>query len=197
MTWLIIGAVLLGMAGGIFFAPPFVTEACVYVADYGLRLMLFLIGLEMGRNGSVLLQIQEAGLAAILIPAGITVGTLLSCAISGLFLPGGVKAAAAVSAGFGWYSLTPSLIAEYDLQLSAVAFLSNVMREIISIALIPFVAKNVGYVECVALPGADAMDSSLPVIVAATHQRLAIYSFASGVILSLLVPVLVPLILAL
>ena len=93
--------------------------------------------------------------------------------------------------------LAPTLLAPYSLSVSAVAFLSNVMREIFSIIAIPFVAKYLGYVECAALPGAAAMDTVLPVVVGATHERIAIYSFTSGVVLSLAVPLLVPAIVAL
>ena len=39
---------------------------------------------------------------------------------------------------------------------------------------------------------AAAMDTVLPVVVGATHERIAIYSFTSGVVLSLAVPLLVP-----
>ena len=113
-----------------------------------------------------------------------------------LLLPLSLKDTVAASAGFGWYSLAPTLLAPYSMSVSAVAFLSNVMREILSIVTIPLVARYVGYLECVALPGAAAMDTVLPVVVGATHERITIYSFASGVILSLLVPILVPLIVA-
>ncbi|WP_297241959.1 LysO family transporter [uncultured Flavonifractor sp.] len=51
--------------------------------------------------------------------------------------------------------------------------------------------------ECAALPGAAAMDTVLPVVVGATHERITIYSFTSGVVLSLAVPILVPAIVAL
>ena len=60
-----------------------------------------------------------------------------------------------------------------------------------------YVAQKLGYIEAVALPGATAMDTLLPVVVSATADRMAIYSFASGLILSLAVPVLVPAIIAL
>ena len=126
-----------------------------------------------------------------------SLGTLLFSLAAGFLLPLGAKDAAAASAGLGWYSLAPTLLAPYSLSLSAVAFLSNVMREILSIVAIPFVARYVGYLECVALPGAAAMDTVLPVVIGATHERITIYSFASGVVLSLLVPILVPLIIAL
>ena len=59
------------------------------------------------------------------------------------------------------------------------------MREIFAIVSIPWVAKKVGYVECASLAGAAAMDSLLPVVVGATHERITIYSFVSGVILSI------------
>ena len=97
----------------------------------------------------------------------------------------------------GWYSLATTLLAPYSLEISAVAFLSNVMREVLAIVFVPVVAKHVGYLECVAMPGAAAMDTVLPVVVGATHQRVTLYSFTSGIVLSLLVPVLVPLIVAL
>jgi uncharacterized membrane protein YbjE (DUF340 family) len=98
----------------------------------------------------------------------------------------------AAAAGFGWYSLAPTLLAPYSLTVSAVAFLSNVLRELLSILTVPLVARRVGYVECAALPGAAAMDTVLPVIVGATSQRNTVWAFSSGVVLSLLVPVLVP-----
>ena len=63
------------------------------------------------------------------------------------------------------------------------------MREIFSILAIPFAAKHIGYVECAALPGAAAMDTVLPV---AVGPRITVYSFTSGVVLTLLVPALVP-----
>ena len=108
-----------------------------------------------------------------------------------------IKETVAAGAGFGWYSLAPTLLAPYSLTLSAIAFLSNVLREIFSIIAIPIVSRSIGYLECVSLPGAAAMDTVLPVIVGATHERITVYAFLSGLILSLLVPILVPLIIAL
>ena len=68
----------------------------------------------------------------------------------------------AAASGLGWYSLAPTLLAPYSLSVSAVAFLSNVMREIFSILAIPFVAKYIGYVECASLPGAAAHGHGAP-----------------------------------
>ena len=71
------------------------------------------------------------------------------------------------------------------------------MHELFSIVAVPMVAQKLGYIEAVALPGATAMDTVLPVVVSATDERMTIYSFASGMVLSLAVPVLIPAIIAL
>ena len=167
------------------------------IIDFGLYLLLFLVGMDMGKQGTMLSDIKAAGFKVLLVPVVVAAGTLLAAGLVGMLLPIGGRDAVAASAGFGWYSLAPTLLAPYSLSVSAVAFLSNVMREIFSIVAIPFVAKYIGYVECAALPGAAAMDTVLPVVVGATHERVAIYSFTSGVVLSLAVPILVPALIAL
>jgi len=163
----------------------------------GLCFLLFLVGVDMGRQGTIWQDIKDAGLKVLLIPVAVMLGTFCGAAVASLFLPMGVKDAIAVSAGFGWYSLAPMLLADYSASVSAVAFLANIIREVLAIILVPVVAKRVGYVETVALPGAAAMDTVLPVVVRSTHERITIYSFVSGVILSFAVPVLVPLIISL
>lgn len=197
MTWWIVAAVAAGMVLGRFVLPAAALDVCGTVIDVGLYVLLFLVGMDMGRQGTILQEIKAAGWRVVLIPAAVAVGTLVFAAAAGLLLPMAVKDAMASASGMGWYSLATTLLAPYSLEISAVAFLSNVMREVLAILFVPAVAKHVGYLECVAMPGAAAMDTVLPVVVGATHQRLTLYSFTSGVVLSLLVPVLVPLIVAL
>ena len=146
----------------------------------------------MGRQGSLIRDIRAAGLRVLLVPLAVMAGTFAVTALVGLFLPLGPKDCVAAAAGFGWYSLAPTLLAPYSLTVSATAFLSNIMHELFSIVAVPIVAQKLGYIEAVALPGATAMDTLLPVVVSATADRMAIYSFASELILSLAVPVLVP-----
>jgi len=194
--WIVI-AVAAGMAIGYFLFTGRSTVWCGTIIDVGLYLLLFLVGIDMGQQGNVLQDIRAAGFKVLLVPGTVVIGTLLFSFAGSFLLPLSIRETIAASAGFGWYSLAPTLLAPYSLSLSAIAFLSNVLREIFSIIAIPFVARTVGYLECVSLPGAAAMDTVLPVIVGATHERITVYAFISGLILSLLVPVLVPLIIAL
>ena len=190
LTFLIVIAVVLGMLAGRFVLPAAVTAHCGTVISFGLYLLLFMVGMDMGKQGTLLADIKTAGFQVLLVPVAVCAGSLAFAALAGLVLPLGVKDSMAAASGLGWYSLAPTLLAPYSLSVSAVAFLSNVMREIF--AIIPIVAKYVGYVECASLPGAAAMDTVLPVVVGATHERITIYSFTSGVVLSLAVPLLVP-----
>lgn len=192
LTILIVVTVVLGMLAGRFLLPAAVTAHCGAVINLGLYLLLFLVGLDMGRQGNMLRDIRAAGFRVFLVPLATAVGTLALTALVGFFLPMGVKDCAAAAAGFGWYSLAP-----YSLSVSATAFLSNIMHELFSIVAVPMVAQRIGYIEAVALPGATAMDTVLPVVVSATSDRMAIYSFTSGAVLSLSVPFLVPAIIAL
>ena len=194
--WIVL-AVVGGMLIGYFLLPDHMVGMCGAVIDFGLYLLLFLVGMDMGKQGTMLADIKAAGFKVLLVPAAVVVGTFAFAALAGLVLPSGVKDSVAASAGFGWYSLAPTLLQGYSLTISAVAFLSNVMREIFSIVLVPVVARKIGYVECTALAGATAMDTLLPVVVGATHERITIYSFVTGVILSLAVPVLIPMVIAL
>ena len=190
MTGWIVGAVAAGMLAGHFVLPAEWAAHCGALITLGLCLILFLVGVDMGRQGNVWRDIRQAGARVLAIPVA-------AAAVAGLFLPMSVKDAMAASAGFGWYSLAPMLLADYSPSVSAVAFLSNVMREVFAIVLIPILARRVGYLECVGVAGATAMDTVLPVVVRATDERIAIYSFVSGVVLSFAVPVVVPAVVAL
>lgn len=197
LTFLIVIAVVLGMLAGRFVLPAAVTAHCGTVINFGLYLLLFMVGMDMGKQGTLLADIKTAGFQVLLVPVAVCAGSLAFAALAGLFLPLGVKDSMAAASGLGWYSLAPTLLAPYSLTVSATAFLSNVLHELFAIVLAPMVAQRFGYIETVALPGAAAMDTVLPVVVSATDQRMAIYSFTSGVILSLSVPLFIPAIIAL
>lgn len=197
LTLLIVFTVALGMVLGHFVLPDALAVHCGQIIQLGLYLLLFLVGLDLGRQEGMLSSVRQAGLRVVLVPLAVMVGTFTVTALAGLLLPLGPKNCVAAAAGFGWYSLAPTLLAPYSLTVSATAFLSNVLHELFAIVLAPMVAQRFGYIETVALPGAAAMDTVLPVVVSATDQRMAIYSFTSGVILSLSVPLFIPAIIAL
>jgi uncharacterized membrane protein YbjE (DUF340 family) len=158
----------------------------------GLGILVFFVGVDLGRQGGILSGIRNAGFRVLLIPVGVIAGTLTGGLVSSLFLPYNVAETTAVSAGFAWYSLAPVLISKYSAEVGAVSFVHNILRELSAVLLIPIVAKYIGYLETVAPPGAASMDSLLPIVERATTPHVAVYSFVSGLVITFVVPVLIP-----
>ena len=135
------------------------------------------------------------GVSVIIIPVAAVAGSLICGTLYSFLSPMTMRECIAVSAGFGWYTMAPSVITEAGFAVAgAVSFMHNVIRETLGIVIIPLAAKKIGYLEAISIPGVAAMDVCLPIVEKSTRSDIAVYSFVSGVILSILVPVLVPVI---
>lgn len=195
MTKAIVCSVVCGMLAGYFFLPDWFIDISGNLLVAGLCVLLFFVGMDIGREGTVAENFKKAGWRVLVFPFAIMIGTYAGSLVAGLILPSlGLQDALAVGSGFGWYTLAPVMLAEYSTSVSAVSFMHNVMRELFGILLIPIIAKKIGYIETVSLPGAAAMDVCLPVVEKATRGDIAVYSFISGVVLSIAVPILVGLV---
>lgn len=195
MIYTIIICLLSGIAIGYFSGVP-LNGVSNYILTIGLFILLFSVGTDIGSDKEIINNIKANGLKLFIIPSGTIIGTIMGSLVAGIVLNMSLKESLAVGAGFGWYSLSGVLITQvYSVELGAMAFISNVVREIIALLSIPFVSRYIGQMEAIGVAGATAMDTSLPVIVKYGTSDMVIYSFLSGVILTLLVPVLIPVIL--
>ena len=79
--------------------------------------------------------------------------------------------------------------------LGVIALLSNIFREVLTILLVPLLARFFGKLAPIASGGATCMDTTLPVIHRHLGPRYAVLAAISGIVLTMLVPVLVPLLL--
>ena len=204
MTIIIIVSVALGMGCGYLFINDIFSSFAVFdklaglIIKLGLCTLLIFVGLDLGLDGKVVENFRKVGVRILAIPAAGIVGTMAGSFICGLFLPVSMKESLAIGAGFGWYSLAPGIIMDKGYVMAgAISFMHNVMRELFAIITIPLVARNIGFVESCGLPGASSMDVCLPIVERATSSNTAVYSFVTGVILSIAVPIMVPLIIGL
>lgn len=159
------------------------------VATWALMLLLFLIGLQLRNAGlslrKLLMNRQGLGIALTLTVSSLLAGLAL---IPWLGIPW--NQSLALASGFGWYSLSGIVIGDaLGPAWGGVAFLNDVIREIIALALIPLVirarpAMAIGY------GGATAMDFTLPVIRSSGGLSCVPVAIASGFLLSFLSPVL-------
>ncbi|WP_425449585.1 lysine exporter LysO family protein [Dethiothermospora halolimnae] len=192
MSIKIILSVLVGGIVGFFFSNDSILSNIDYIIDIGLCILLFFVGIDIGRNNNVLKNIKNMGFGILLVPIMIIIGSILGSILGGLIFKMPLNESGAVGAGLGWYTLSSIMLTDYSSELSALAFISNVVREVIGLLTIPFIAKYIGDIESIAPAGATAMDTSLPVISKSNKPEIAIISFITGVILSTAVPILVP-----
>ncbi|MDA8443190.1 MAG: lysine exporter LysO family protein [Peptococcaceae bacterium] len=193
LTYLILGAMLLGIAGGYWLMPNTAAERLNGVTDWALYITLWSVGVELGNSKETLRKVVTLGWRVLLVPVGVALGSILGAVLGGLLVHLPFNESAAVGAGFGWYSLSGVLLAQiYTVKLGAIAFLSNVLRELLAVIMIPLLAKKMSPMVIVAPSGATAMDTTLPIVATAAGTQTALIGFVSGVCLSTLVPLLVP-----
>jgi uncharacterized membrane protein YbjE (DUF340 family) len=134
----------------------------------------------------------------LVVPLVTVVGTLVGSLGTLVFGGMTVGKALALGSGFGWYSLSGVLIANLgDPALGTAAFLSNLLRESLAFVMIPLLRLTGRCESGIGIAGATSMDVTLPVIEDAWGPARIPLAVAHGVILSFLVPVLVPLFMAL
>ena len=194
MTIAILAVLFVGVIVGTVLASAIDLATADFAVTAGLAVLLFLVGIDLGRNKKLLQYMRTMGSRVIAVPVAIGVGSIAGAWVAGLPLGMAGHESAAVGAGFGWYSLSGVILAEFDTQLGATAFLCNVIRELIAIVCIPFLAVRLGHLYTLAPAGATAMDTTLPIVTKATSTEMAVMSFISGAVLSTAVPFLVPVI---
>lgn len=198
MSWIIFLAVTAGITAGILIIPPSISRYSGVLINVGLCFLFFWVGLDIGKSKENLVKLKDYGWRIALVPVGIVIGSIIATIFAGKIMGYAAGEAGAVGAGFGWYSLSGVLISDlHSVKLGTIAFITNVSRELIALVSIPFVAKKFGYMEAIAPAGATAMDTTLPVISRSTSPEVTIIAFLTGVLLTALVPVFVPLMLKL
>ena len=196
MSLKIFVAVFLGVGTGYFFLPAEFSDYIGTIIDIGLMVLLFFVGIDLGKQKDILDKIKKLGLKALLVPLGVIIGSVVGSMVVGIFLNMKINEAGAIGAGLGWYSLSSTiLLSDGYVELSALAFLSNVFREIIALIFIPLIAKYIGKLESVSTAGATAMDTSLPVISKSTDPQTTLIAFITGVTCTIAVPIVLPIIL--
>lgn len=164
---------------------------------YSLFLLMFLVGIGVGGDPRVLQVLKNVNIKIFLVPLSVIVGTALGMLLLYLIAPFyKLDEFMALGAGYGYYSLSSIFITELRGELlGVVALLANIIREIITLLITPVFAKYFGKLAPIASGGATAMDTTLPVITKYIGKEYALISVFSGVVLTILVPVIIPLIL--
>ncbi|STO31893.1 Membrane protein of uncharacterised function (DUF340) [Fusobacterium necrogenes] len=185
-------SIFIGVLSGLFLKSTFLLTTIDVFIKLGLCLLLFFVGIDIGNYKNLTKSLRKIKKKVIFLPIVTIFGSLLGGLIASSFLSLSFPETIAISSGMGWYSFSAIELAKIDANLGAIAFLSNVFRELLAILFIPIIAKYLGGYEAISCAGAPAMDSLLPFINRNTPANMAIVSFYSGLIITLVIPVLLP-----
>ena len=184
-------AVIVGIFLG-YFTKSYINFDISLLIQFGLYLLLFFIGIDIGKNDNILNDLKKLNKKVLFLPFITIISSLAGGAVASILLSLSVGESVAISAGMGWYSFSAIELSKVSVELGGIAFLSNIFRELLAIFLIPIIAKKIGSFESVSVAGATAMDSVLPIINKSNPAEISIISFYSGLIISIIVPILIP-----
>ena len=184
-------AVIVGILLG-YFTKSYINFDISLLIQFGLYLLLFFIGIDIGKNDNILNDLKKLNKKVLFLPFITIISSLAGGAVASILLSLSVGESVAISAGMGWYSFSAIELSKVSVELGGIAFLSNIFRELLAIFLIPVIAKKIGSFESVSVAGATAMDSVLPIINRSNPAKISIISFYSGLVISIIVPILIP-----
>ncbi|MGA3192426.1 MAG: lysine exporter LysO family protein [Candidatus Bathyarchaeia archaeon] len=192
MIKFILAALAIGVVAGYvnnnlatFVASSWVTDYLFYAS---LLVLLFVMGLSFGIDKEAVAKLRSKGLKILVVPVVVALGSILGGLIGGLILRLDIYASMAVTAGYGWYTLTGPLIKPIlGTQWAAMGFAVNFLRELLTIITVSLMVKVDKYAP-IASGGATTMDTTLPVIVRYCGSDVLITAFSSGFTLTMIAP---------
>ena len=189
---IITGCFVAGVLLGRFFeVPELFTEG--EVALYVLYVLMFLVGVSIGRDRGILKALRQQNLKIVLVPLATISGTFLGTAlISGVMQGRSLTDCLAVGAGFGYYSLSSVFITQYKgAELGTIALVSNVLRELTALLAAPWLVRYFGRLAPIAGGGGTSMDTTLPVITRYSGKEFVVVAMVHGMTVDFCVPFLV------
>lgn len=190
-TLFTLSAFITGVLFGLFLSRITVHS---HVVQYLVYFLIFLVGIHVGKNAAVWRFIKDVHFKIILVPVTVIIGTLAGTALFSILIPDlSISDAVTVGLGFGYYSLSSIIITQlHGEELGIIALVSNLMREIMTLLCAPLLARIFGRLAPIVSGGATAMDTTLPVIIKSSGEKYTIVALFSGMVLTILVPVLIP-----
>ncbi|BBL46730.1 lysine exporter LysO family protein [Metallosphaera sedula] len=166
---------------------------------YELYILALVIGFNIGSEikfRAILHVTREALVTTLVVIIGAVVCALASF---GLGLLPNLKLALVMFLGAGWYSYTGPIVSTYYGPVyGVIAFLTNFFREQLAFLVVPVLVKaRPNPYSAIAIGGATSMDTTLGLYSSIFTGEYSVSAMMSGALLTLIIPVMLPLVLAL
>lgn len=192
MVYIALIALILGIISGQFIFSAQYHGLLGTIADYLLYLLMFSVGISVGMNETIIQKIRNYNLSILLIPIGVTIGSVFGGFVCGLIFDMRTVDSLSIGAAMGWYSLSGVMLeALSSAQIGTIAFLSSLMREFIAFLMIPLLVKYLNTYCAIAAAGATSEDTTLPMLIKYSGEEFIIISVINGVLCSVAVPILI------
>lgn len=192
MVFLALGCLIGGTVCGLFLFSPEVTAFFTGHSELFLWVLMFLVGISVGLGKDVFAKVRSYGFRVLILPLSITAASaaagFLCAPLTGLPLAESVS----IASGMGWYSLTGIMLTDLaGAEVGAIGFLGNLLREMFSFLVIPWIAVHMNHYTAIAPAGATSEDTTLAVLIRYTREEIAVLAVFNGVLCSAAVPVLI------
>jgi uncharacterized membrane protein YbjE (DUF340 family) len=146
------------------------------------------MGVLFAADEKAMAKMRQAKLKILVFPLAVALGSVMGGLVGGVILKINIFASMGVCAGYGWYTLAGPLVGQlFGLEWGALGFTVNLLRELVTIVGASLFIKLDRYAP-IAMGGATAMDTTLPIIVRYCGQDTLIIAFSSGFVLTMAAP---------
>lgn len=170
------------------------------ISKYVLYLLMFLVGVNLGKDEQTLKLIRKQPLSTLFLPLATMAGTFAGAAVAYGVIQFLWKLSVtpdislldtlSVSAGFGYYSLSSILINEVrGAELGTIALAANIIRELVTVAFAPLMVRWFKNFAPISSGGATTADTTLPIIQRYSGNQYVPLSVLHGAVMDFSVPV--------
>ncbi|MEG2295884.1 MAG: lysine exporter LysO family protein [Oscillospiraceae bacterium] len=192
MTLLIVICLLVGIFAGYFFISPEIAALSGDISNIALFFLLFFVGISIGSNKEALKSIRYIGFKVLLVPLGTIIGSLLAGAVCSLLLKMSLQDGLGIGMGLGWYSLSGGLLTDLsNSSIGTISFLSNIVRELLAVMLLPMLAKYTNEYTALAPAGVNSQDMVIPMYIKCVGQDKVVIALFNGICCSFAVPLII------
>ncbi len=193
LIWIMPASIVVGIIIGYFFMPIYLTFILDYLLIISLIILYTGVGISLGSNIEVFKYIKILGFRVVYISVAIFAGSIIGGLVSGILLNLSLHVSIMSAVGMSYYSLTGAYMTQvYGIEAGTYGFIVNVMREFFTVLLLPLLIK-ISKGSPIAGGAAGNMDTMLVPITKFVGVEIGLVTLITGVVLTFIVPLILPL----
>lgn len=192
LVWIMPASIATGLTAGLFLRTVISPSATDPFFTVALIVLYICVGISQGANKEIFFYLKLMGFKVVLISIAILLGSLVGGIFSGLILKLPLYITTTSAAGMSFYSITGAYMTQrYGVEIGTYGFLVNAMREFFTVLTMPLLIK-ISLGAPIAGGAAGNMDTMLAPITKFVGIRLSLVTLITGMILTFVVPLLLP-----